>query len=201
VWRGKDGECEVYSASLQTSSHWIPVIIESIPDAGQPPNVDGETDPRQIYLQHIFHPGRFPLHIISKALNIYKRSTIISDLNLSVGHLKQQICMAVEEEIQNELKETVVSDEEYLECGNYCWQRFYSCCVQYHVAGLKPLGLLLLPNSSGAVLLKKSMISFLRPLDIFEHLMYESDHMFKDQFTKYFLLTESNYFDFLIVVT
>jgi nuclear pore complex protein Nup160 len=64
--------------------------------------------------------------------------------------------MAVEEEIQNELKETVVSDEEYLECGNYCWQRFYSCCVQYHVAGLKPLGLLLLPNSSGAVLLKKS---------------------------------------------
>jgi nuclear pore complex protein Nup160 len=191
VWRGKDGECEVYSASLQTSSHWIPVIIESIPDAGQPPNVDGETDPRQIYLQHIFHPGRFPLHIISKALNIYKRSTIISDLNLSVGHLKQQICMAVEEEIQNELKETVVSDEEYLECGNYCWQRFYSCCVQYHVAGLKPLGLLLLPNSSGAVLLKKSMISFLRPLDIFEHLMYESDHMFKDQFTKYFLLTEN----------
>jgi nuclear pore complex protein Nup160 len=74
VWRGKDGECEVYSASLQTSSHWIPVIIESIPDAGQPPNVDGETDPRQIYLQHIFHPGRFPLHIISKALNVMSTS-------------------------------------------------------------------------------------------------------------------------------
>ncbi|RZC33085.1 nuclear pore complex protein Nup160 -like, partial [Asbolus verrucosus] len=191
VWRGKDGECEVYSASAHSGTNWAPVVLESVPDASQPPNIDGETDPRQVYLQHIFQPGRFPLHIISKALNIYKRSTIISDLNLSAAHLKQQICMAVEDEIQNELKETVVSDEDYLECANYCWQRFYSCCVQYHVAGLKPLGLLLLPNSSGAVLLKKSMISFLRPLDIFEHFIYESDYMFKDQFTKYFLLTEN----------
>ncbi|XP_044262804.1 nuclear pore complex protein Nup160 homolog [Tribolium madens] len=191
VWRGKEGECEVYSASNQAGSHWIPVVLESVPDASQPLNIDGETDPRQSYLQHIFHPGRFPLHIISKALNIYKRSAIVGDVNISAAQLKQQICMAVEDEIQNELKETVVSDEDYLETGNYCWQQFYSCCVQYHVAGLKPLGLLVLPNSSGAVLLKKSMISFLRPLDIFEHFIYESDHMFKEQFTKYFLLTDN----------
>ena len=60
----------MYSASLQSGSHWIPVILESVPDAGQTPNIDGETDPRQVYLQHIFQPGRFPLHIISKALNV-----------------------------------------------------------------------------------------------------------------------------------
>lgn len=70
VWRGKEGECEVYSASHHSGSHWIPVVLETVPDASQSPNIDGETDPRQSYLQHIFQPGRFPLHIISKALNV-----------------------------------------------------------------------------------------------------------------------------------
>lgn len=125
-------------------------------------------------------------------LQIYKRSSIINDVNLSVGNLKQQISMAVEEEVHIELKESIVMDEEYTECVNYCWQRFYSCCVQYHAAGLKALGLMLLPNASGAVLLKKSMISFLRPMDIFEHFVYENDYIIKDQFTRYFLLSESN---------
>lgn len=72
VWREKDGECVVYTAPLQISScYWMPVVLESIPDAEQPPNIDGETDPHQAYLQYIFHPGRFPLHIINKALNVF----------------------------------------------------------------------------------------------------------------------------------
>lgn len=117
-----------------------------------------------------------------------------SDVHLSSAHLKQQISKAVEDEIQNELKEAVVSDEEYLECAHYCWQRFYSCCVQYHVTGLKPLGLLLLETASSVVLLKKSMISFLRPLDILEHLCFQNDVTTKQHLDKQFLLAESEYF-------
>ena len=51
-----------------------------------------------------------------------------------------------------------------------CWSQFYSCCVQYHNTGLRPLGILLLPYVSGAILLKKSTYSFLRPLDLLEYL-------------------------------
>lgn len=115
----------------------------------------------------------------------------MNDINLSAGLLKQQICMAVEDEIQNELKETVVSDEDYLECSHYCWQRFYSCCVQYHVTGLKPLGILLLPSVNGAVLLKKSAFSFLRPLDVLEHLVVCNEYVYKDQIVHY--MTDSKY--------
>ncbi|KAJ8920022.1 hypothetical protein NQ315_011672 [Exocentrus adspersus] len=194
AWRNEDGECVIYTASLQSNSfksnNWIPVILETIPDANQAPPSDGESDPRQVYLQHIFSPGRIPLQIISKALSIYKRSAIITDTHLSVATLKQRICMAVENEIQSTLNGSAVNDDEYLECAEWCWQKFYSCCVQYHIASLKPLGLMLLPSVSGAVFLKKSTFSFLRPLDPLEHMMLCSNYMYKDQFINFSMLAE-----------
>lgn len=113
---------------------------------------------------------------------IYKKSSILSEINISASVLKQRVCMAVEYEIQNELKEGEVNDEDYLECAHWCWSRLYSCIVQYHVAGLRPLGLLLLPTVSGAVLLKKNMYSLLRPLDVLEHLALSSDYCSIEQF-------------------
>ncbi|XP_018568434.1 nuclear pore complex protein Nup160 homolog isoform X2 [Anoplophora glabripennis] len=194
AWRCEDGECLVYTASLQSdtfkSNSWTPVILETLPDANQAPTTDGESDPRQVYLQHIFSPGKFPLHIISKALSIYKRSTILTDTHATASGLKQRICMAVENEIQNTLNGSDINDDEYLECAEWCWQKFYSCCVQYHIASLKPLGLMLLPSVSGAVFLKKSTFSFLRPLDPLEHMMLCSDYMYKDQFVNFSMLAE-----------
>ncbi|KAI4461352.1 nuclear pore complex protein [Holotrichia oblita] len=93
--------------------------------------------------------------------------------------------MAVENEIQAELQECEVSDDEYLDCATWCWSRFYSCCVQYHVSGLRPLGVLLLPAVSGAVLLKKCTYSFLRPLDVLEHLFLCSNYLTRDHFTSH----------------
>ncbi|KAK9890753.1 hypothetical protein WA026_012101 [Henosepilachna vigintioctopunctata] len=183
VWRGEVGECKVYSTCLQQDDvrDWTPVILEEPPES-QPPFLDGESDPSQVYLQYIFHPGRFPLHIINKALNTYKRSAISTDLNVSPAALKQRISMAVHNEIKKELKENEVNTDEYLQCACWCWERFYSCCVQYHVAGLKPLGILLLPGVSGAVLLKKSTFSFLRPQDTLEYMLLCSEHMSEYQF-------------------
>lgn len=37
---------------------------------------------------------------------------------MSPAALKQRICLAVENEIQNEFKEGEVSDEDYLDCAN-----------------------------------------------------------------------------------
>ncbi|GJQ71484.1 hypothetical protein Trydic_g11201 [Trypoxylus dichotomus] len=188
VWRGEDGECTVYSAALsyggEKGSHWVPVILEPLPHPTEVP-YNPDLDPKQLYLEYIFYPGRFSLNIISKALSIYKKSPAIADLNLSIGLLKQRVCMAVESEIQAELQESEVSDDEYLECANWCWSRFYSCCVQYHVSGLRPLGILLLPAVSGALLLKKSTYSFLRPLDVLEHLFLCSNYITRDQFSSH----------------
>ncbi|XP_072392736.1 nuclear pore complex protein Nup160 homolog [Diabrotica undecimpunctata] len=197
VWRCEDGDSVVYTATLPVSrcasyksSNWSPIILETLPDANQAPANDGDSDPRQVYLQHIFHPGRFPLHIISKALSIYKRSTILSDAQISASALKQRICLAVDNEIQNTLNGSNVNDDEYLECADWCWQKFYSCCVQYHIASLKPLGLMLLPSVSGAVFLKKSTFSFLRPLDPLEHMTLCYEDVYRDQFINFSMLAE-----------
>ncbi|KAL3269609.1 hypothetical protein HHI36_008672 [Cryptolaemus montrouzieri] len=193
VWRSEAGDCKVYSTCLHYGESdvrdWTPVILEDPPES-QPPLLDGESDPSHIYLEYIFHPGRFPLHIINKALNTYKRSTIMTDLNLSPATLKQRIAMAVHNEIQKELKETEVSYDEYLQCASWCWERFYSCCEQYHAAGLKPLGILLLPGVSGAVLLKKSTFSFFRPLDTLEYMLLCSENMSEYQFLQQSGLSE-----------
>jgi hypothetical protein len=69
--------------------------------------------------------------------------------------------MAVEAEIQSEVQDYELNDDDYLEVANRCWLRFYSCCVQYHQAGARPVGLVLL-DQSGVVLVKKQQISLLR---------------------------------------
>ncbi|XP_045475134.1 nuclear pore complex protein Nup160 homolog [Harmonia axyridis] len=185
VWRSEEGDCKVYSTCLQQGENdvrdWTPIILEELPE-NQPPMLDSESDPSQVYLQYIFHPGRFPLHVINKALNTYKRSTIMSDINLSPAMLKEKITFAVHNEIQKELKETEVGYEEFLQSACWCWERFYSCCEQYHAASLKPLGILLLPGVSGAVFLKKSAFSFFRPLDTLEYMLLCSDSMSEYQF-------------------
>lgn len=82
-------------------------------------------------------------------------------MTVSVGVLKERVCVAVEAEIQSEVQDYELTDDEYLEVANRCWLRFYSCCVQYHQAGARPVGLVLL-DQSGVVLVKKQQISLLR---------------------------------------
>lgn len=64
----------VYSAVLDVDKsmglHWMPVTLEPLPDAEQPLEDSNDKDPRQIYMQYIFHPGRFPVHVIRKALSV-----------------------------------------------------------------------------------------------------------------------------------
>lgn len=57
----------------------MPVTLEPLPDAEQPVDDSGDKDPRHIYMQYIFHPGRFPVHVIRKALSVSKISHFVKN--------------------------------------------------------------------------------------------------------------------------
>ena len=104
---------------------------------------------------------------------IYRRTVQDSaEQEPSIAKIREDICSAVEAEIQNEVVEYEISDEEYVQVSNSAWSRMYSVALQYHQSGLKPMGLLVdTAGRSGLVaILKKSSVSFVRPLDALEHL-------------------------------
>ncbi|XP_012270896.1 nuclear pore complex protein Nup160 homolog [Orussus abietinus] len=165
----------------QVNSEWETAVLEHPPDRDYIVSDPG-TDPRQAYISYIFHPGQFSLTDITRALSIYRRSNLFNDMFLSPAVLKERVCMAVEAEIQAEVMDYELTDEEYLETANRCWSKFYSCVIQYHINGNRPLGLLLLPNVYGVALIKKSWFSLLRPMEALEHLMLSNEKAYVSRF-------------------
>ncbi|EFN74716.1 Nuclear pore complex protein Nup160-like protein [Camponotus floridanus] len=194
VWRTADMDAvAVTHAQLslngmqRINSEWETTILEQARDRDYIVTDPG-TDPRQAYINYIFHPGQFSLVDITKALSIYRRSNVIAEMTFSPAVLKERVCMAVEAEIQAEVMDSadiqadVIMDEDYLEIANRCWSKFYSCVVQYHANGTRPVGLLLLPSVYGIVLLKKSSLSLLRPMEALEHLVFCNDKSYTSRF-------------------
>lgn len=194
VWRYTQGDTDVSTVNIRPSSsggdaYWRHSVLEPGPDREFVLN-DAMVDARQAYISYIFHPGRFSLPVIMKALSIFRRSAdlpMMNEMGISPSVLKERVCQAVETEIQNEFSDeeylemqNEVSDEEYLEVANRCWDKFYSCCVQYHLSGSRPIGLVLLspsgannslpPVTSGVALVNKAYVSLLRPMDPLEML-------------------------------
>lgn len=85
--------------------------------------------------------------------------------------LKDYVCQCIESEIQNEIKDYDITDDEYLEISSRLWERFYSCCEQYHMKACQPMGLLLLDPIDAVCVIKKNNFSFLRPCETLEHIM------------------------------
>lgn len=102
---------------------------------------------------------------------MFRRSNTLSDPNASLAALKDRICYAVEQEVQNELNDYEVTDELYIETCFKAWERFYSCCEQYHVKSTQPIGLVNLDSIGAVAVIKKSAYSLLRPCELLEHLM------------------------------
>ncbi|KAG7213986.1 hypothetical protein KM043_001360 [Ampulex compressa] len=187
VWRTTDMDTVTVThallplSSTDINSEWETTILEQTPDRDYIMSDPG-IDPRQAYINYIFHPGQFSLADITKALSIYRRSNLIADMTLSPAILKERVCMAVEAEIQTEVMDYELMDEDYLEIANRCWSKFYSCVIQYHLNGTRPVGVLLLPNVYGVVLLKKSSFSLLRPMEALEHLMLSNEKSYTSRF-------------------
>ena len=76
VWRTTQGDAAVSCTRLESNSpEWQPAVLE------QPPErdclvTDPGTDPRQAYISYIFHPGQFPLSVITKALSVSSSEVI-----------------------------------------------------------------------------------------------------------------------------
>ena len=186
----------------ETFTGWNDIILEGSVDPNAAYNLN--IDPRQIYLKQLFWPGRFSIETLSKTLNIFRRAADVSFAAgnasnattaagydhefITVQKLKEDICAAVEMEIQNQINEYEISDEAHIAISHSAWGRFYSCAVQYHETGLVPMGLVVCNTSGLMVIIKKDIYSFVRPLETLEHLvLHEGNgsltgarHLFQD---------------------
>lgn len=102
---------------------------------------------------------------------MFRRSNVLSDPNVPLTALKDRVCYAVEQEVQNELKDFDVTDDLYIETSFKSWERFYSCCEQYHIKATQPIGLVNLDSIGAVTLIKKNAFSLLRPCELLEHLV------------------------------
>ncbi|XP_023245481.1 nuclear pore complex protein Nup160 homolog [Copidosoma floridanum] len=181
---------------------WESAILEQISDTDCV-STDPSIDPRQAYINHIFKPGNFSLLDITKALNVYQKQNSFNELVLSSLELKEKVCLAVESEIQAEIMDYELTDEDYLECVNRCWSKFYSCVQQYHENGSRPVGVLLLPEVHGIILLKKTSFSLLRPMETLEQLMLcnSKTHSARFKTVPGFLEDDSQYQDVMTLLS
>lgn len=85
--------------------------------------------------------------------------------------LKERVCQAIDAEIQNEMKIHDLSEDEYIEVAIKNWEKFYSCCEQYHMAAHQPIGLFVLDSLDAVCVIKNSLMSFLRPCDVVENML------------------------------
>lgn len=102
---------------------------------------------------------------------MFRRSNILSDPNVSISALKDRVCYAIETEVQASLKDFEVTDDLYLETSYKAWERFYSCCEQYHITSTQPIGLVNLESIDAVAVIKKNAYSLLRPCELLEHMM------------------------------
>ncbi|XP_055713609.1 nuclear pore complex protein Nup160 homolog [Phlebotomus papatasi] len=169
-----EGEYKVSSVSLVPGNgvNWVSAGLESLPDRFSV-QMEMTTDARQAYCSYIFQPGRFQRSIIAKALVTFRRSNILPDTNYPINLLKDRVCNAVATEIENEIRGLELPDEEYIEISLQFWERFYSCCEQYHMKACQPIGLIPLELESleTVCIVKKNMFSLLRQCEFLEHCM------------------------------
>lgn len=107
---------------------------------------------------------------------MFRRSNVRFEAkHCTMTMLKEHVCQAVEDEIQNETKDYEVTDEEYIEIASRLWERFYSCCEQYHLKASQPSGLVILEPIDAVCVVKKSTFTLLRPCETLEHLMLSGE--------------------------
>ena len=102
---------------------------------------------------------------------IFRRSVDGRDEALGWDRLRGEVIIAVENEIQNNLAEYEVTDEDYVLASRTAWAKFYSCACQYRSAGLQPMGLVDIKNSTAVMVIRREMISWLRPVEALEQVV------------------------------
>nr|XP_018896125.1 PREDICTED: nuclear pore complex protein Nup160 homolog [Bemisia tabaci] len=169
VWclcRTSEGETVVHSINLLTGQ-WQKTDLETNPKPLNSFLSTANLDPRLVYLQYIFDHSHFSVNDISKALGMLCKP---EDRDNSLS-LKQQVEVAIENEIQMDVSDYELTDEDYIDIAEKCWNKFYSCCVQYHQTSSVPLGIIWLHSMSCVVLIKKNGFSILRNKEYLESII------------------------------
>merc|ERR1719150_1865296 len=128
-------------------------------------------DSRQTYLNALFAPGAFLASTLAKTVAIFRRSLDREVENFGWERLKQEVVSAVESEVQSSMVEYEVSDEEFVAASTAAWARFHSCACQYRATGLQPMGLVASPSSSSLILIRRELVSWLRPVEALEQVV------------------------------
>ncbi|KNC28976.1 putative nuclear pore complex protein Nup160 [Lucilia cuprina] len=182
LWSNAEGEFSISSFSLVRGMgiNWVSAAMEPPPDR-YCLGIEQGMDPREAYCSYIFHPGKFERSVIAKALFMFRRSNVrFEGKHCTMTLLKEHVCQAIEDELQNEVKDFDVSDDDYLEISTRLWERFYSCCEQYHMKASQPSGLLILEPLDAVCVVKKNTFSLLRPCETIEHLMLAGEDVEAD---------------------
>ncbi|KAH8403080.1 hypothetical protein KR222_004297, partial [Zaprionus bogoriensis] len=178
LWSNAEGDFNISAVFLGTDKgvKWVTAALEPPPDR-YCLTIEQSVDPREAYCSYIFHPGRFDRNVIAKALYMFRRINMQFDVKqLSMSMLKEQVCQAVEDEIQDRLKDFVVTDDEYLEIAAQLWDRFYFCCEQYDMKFSEPIGVSALGALDAVCVVRRQSFALLRPCEILEHLLLAEEH-------------------------
>ncbi|KAM9081271.1 nuclear pore complex protein Nup160 isoform 4-T4 [Megaptera novaeangliae] len=169
LWHGAENQTVVKYINFEhnVAGQWNPVFMQPLPE--EEIIIRDDQDPREMYLQSLFTPGRFINAALCKALQIFCRGTD-RNLDLSWNELKKEVTLAVESELQGSVTEYEFSQEEFRNLQQEFWCKFYACCLQYQEALSHPLALHLNPHTNMVCLLKKGYLSFLVPSSLVDHL-------------------------------
>ncbi|KAI5183850.1 nuclear pore complex protein Nup160 isoform X1 [Manis pentadactyla] len=169
LWHDAENQTVVKYINFEhnVAGQWNPVFMQPLPE--EEIIIRDDQDPREMYLQSLFTPGRFINAALCKALQIFCRRTE-RNLDLSWSELKKEVTLAVESELQGSVTEYEYSQEEFRNLQQEFWYKFYACCLQYQEALSHPLALHLNPHTNMMCLLKKGYLSFLVPSSLVDHL-------------------------------
>jgi nuclear pore complex protein Nup160 len=130
IWKVRDGDVE--DTVVQHFSYdggkchgWQSAHLSSPPprDIYLPHNAE----PRSIYLEALFHPGRFATSAINKALELYGNTSVKE----SIQQLREEATATVERELRSSSDSTQLQHEQFRELQVKCWMKFYGCCYEY----------------------------------------------------------------------
>ncbi|XP_019512035.1 PREDICTED: nuclear pore complex protein Nup160 [Hipposideros armiger] len=169
LWHDAENQTVVKYINFEhnVAGQWNPVFMQPLPE--EEIIIRNDQEPREMYLQSLFTPGRFINAALCKALQIFCRGTE-RNLDLSWSELKKEITLAVENELQESVTEYEFSQEEFRNLQQEFWCKFYACCLQYQEALSHPLALHMNPHTNMVCLLKKGYLSFLVPSSLVDHL-------------------------------
>ncbi|RMB98016.1 hypothetical protein DUI87_25494 [Hirundo rustica rustica] len=177
LWHNEENQTVVKYINFEqnVAGQWNQVFVQPLPE--EEVTVRQDQDPREIYLEYLFTPGRFSNAAIQKALQIFSQGTE-RHMDLTWDELRKAVTLAVENEFQGSVTEYECSPEEFWQLQVEFWSKFYACCLQYQEALSRPLALHLNPYTSMVCLLKKGSVSFLVPCSLVDHLyLLSNEHL------------------------